>query len=219
MASSSDWVAELAHPTAGPPDKPQSWVDAFGESGEFVEGAPFAAPAPDTSPPEQPERPLNTAPVDQEVEPDPKQQAFERGKAEGRAQAEAEAQETLADQRKLRLAFRALDTAATDSLATSLAETVLALCSAAIADFRVDPDGLAERCEQAAKRLGSAASECKLHLHPEDIEQLDPETHEAWTVVADETVERAGLRFEGPEGSVSDSPEDWRRAIAAAIKG
>ena len=146
-------------------------------------------------------------------------EAFARGEARGRAAAAAEYRAEQENQRGLRLNFRALDQAAMDSLASELSNTVIALCEAAIAGFTPDPQSLSERCQEAARRMGSAAAECALHLHPQDIELLAPETREHWRIVPDPAVERGGLRFEGGEGAISDGPADWRRAIAAAIRG
>ncbi|MCK0097874.1 hypothetical protein MWU38_00625 [Qipengyuania sp. S6317L1] len=162
---------------------------------------------------------------DPEVEPepepeiDPVAQAFEQGKAAGReeamAQHEAERQQKLT----LRQTFRALDQAAMDALAGELAETVIALCTQTLADFVPAPEALKQRCLKAAQRLGAGAGEATLFLHPDDLALFDPKGVEGWKLVADPTAERASLRLETPDGLVSDRPEDWRRAIAAAVKG
>ena len=127
--------------------------------------------------------------------------------------------ETQESQRAVRLNFRALDQSAMDTLAHELAETVIALCSQTIEDMEPDADALLARCRKAAERIGGSAKECALHLHPADIALIDPGTLEHWRIVPDESLARGGLRFEGPDSAVSDGPSDWRRAIAAAVRG
>lgn len=231
MASSSDWMTALAQQTRDgetetesaprPKDDPLGWMQSLLTSGEFVEGAPFAAldPAEGQNPADNSDQHTATEPQSDAPMPDPLAEAEARGRAAGHSAAQAEWQAKSEQQRALRIAFQSFDQTAMDSLAAELADTVIHLCSSAIADFQVEPDSLAKRCGEAAARFGSSASECKLHLHPDDIARLDPETAKAWQIVADPGVERSGLRFEGADGSISDSPKDWRRAIAAAIKG
>lgn len=225
MASSSDWIAALEAQDQ-PEDKSEepAWMAALREPTGFIEGAPFA-PAPPLPPsPDQP-APVELAEEEPEAEPktDLVAQALERGFAEGHAAglAEAHVQHASTDNqmRSLRLSFRSFDQAATDAFAHELAETVIALCSGALEGFAADPDALIERCKEAAKRLGNAAQDCKLHLNPADIAALDPVSLEPWEIVPDQGVAPAGLRFEGPDGLVSDGPKEWRRAIAAAIRG
>jgi flagellar assembly protein FliH len=38
-------------------------------------------------------------------------------------------------------------------------------------------------------------------------------------VIADSSIAPGGLLLEGPDGALRDSPADWRRAIAAAVRG
>ncbi|BDW81345.1 hypothetical protein MACH24_07830 [Erythrobacter sp. Dej080120_24] len=215
MASSSDWMSALAEmePVAGP--AAPNWIEALGAGHSFVAGFPAR------DKPKEPRRPdaQVPAPAPAPDAPDPVAEAFARGEAGGRAAAAAEYRAEQEKQRGLRLNFRALDQAAMDSLASELSNTVIALCEAAIAGFTPDPQSLSQRCHEAARRIGSAAAECALHLHPQDIELLAPETREHWRIVPDPAVERGGLRFEGDEGAISDGPADWRRAIAAAIRG
>ena len=157
--------------------------------------------------------------AESEPEPDPVAEAFARGEAAGRQAVIAE-QHALAEQKAgLRQTFRSLDQAAMDALAADLSQTVIALCSQAFADFIPAPEALKQRCQKAAQRLGAGAVEATLHLHPDDLLLIDKADLGAWKIVGDPTVERGGLRFETTEGSVSDSPADWRRAIAAALRG
>ncbi|WP_299196419.1 FliH/SctL family protein [uncultured Erythrobacter sp.] len=213
MANSSDWIAALADPAEpderrGTPD----WIAALAAPGGFVEGLPIARkPAVVDCPAD----PSVTAPPP----PDPVAEALARGEALGRAAANEEREADLLHRKALRLTFRELDAAAIDSLANELAETVIALCGQTLADYQPEAEALRARCEAAATRLGKAACEHALHLNPADMELLDADTKEHWQVVADPAVERGGLHFEGPDGAISDGPADWRRAIAAAIRG
>ncbi|MEO1220217.1 MAG: FliH/SctL family protein [Pseudomonadota bacterium] len=166
------------------------------------------------------EPPSETAPSSEPVpQPDPIAEAFAQGEAEGRQAAMAE-QAALREQKlTLRQTFRALDQAAMDVLANDLAETVIALCSQSLADYVPGPEALKSRCLEAAKRIGSGASDATLYLHPDDLRLLDREGLGEWAIVGDPAVEQGGLRLETKDGSVSDRPADWRRAIAAAIRG
>lgn len=205
MASSSDWIAAMQR---GGEAEAQGWLAQLPVAGTFVEGAPYAA-RPVSQPTEPPPTP----------KPDPVAEAFARGKEAGREQAAQDHAATGEHQRALRLTLRSLDQAGLDTLASELAETVIALCSQAVAEFASDPDQLLERCNEAALRLGSATDTCSLHLHPDDIAMIEPDSLEGWKVIADASLARGSVRLEGPDGSVSDGPAEWRRAIAAAIRG
>jgi flagellar assembly protein FliH len=206
-ANLSDWLGTLAEPpgAVGP-----DWLaligggEAFRETGPFAASAPAPAPAPD-------------------LPPDPLAEALAQARAEGeragRAAAAAEAAEQAARQRALRLSFRALDEAAQGALAEDLAATVLALCDSVLAEAALDRDALLARCHAAARRIGAAAEGLALHLHPDDIALLDPAALAPWRIVPDPALERGSVLVEGPEGSVSDGPAEWRRAIAAAVRG
>lgn len=179
----------------------------------------------------------------QNVGLDPLEQAFEDGRAQGytqgynagQAKAQAEAQKQAATEQAertekdravqaravqaLRLNLRSLDQAASDALAAELADTVVTLCRHVLADFATDPQILLAHCHEAASRLGTGISQCKLHLNPDDLAAFDPAVLEQWDVVEDDTIARGALRFEGVDGAVSHGPDDWASAIAAAIRG
>ncbi|MFU7529344.1 FliH/SctL family protein [Qipengyuania sp. ASV99] len=220
MLNSSDWFAALHEPEGSVEAKAPDWIDQLTQPGGFVEGGPFGrlgererqtAPAPEMSPAATPAHNL--------PEPDPLAEAFARGEAAGRAAAAAEHTAVQDQQRALRLSFRELDQTAMDSLAGELAETVIALCEQALSEFVPEPGQLLKRCHAAARRLGSAAQDCALHLNPADIDALARETRDNWRVVADDTIARGGLKFETSDGSISDGPSEWRRAIATALRG
>ena len=219
MANSSDWLGALAEPAlvADSPD----WLALLdgGAGGAFREALPFGAQEPEVPAPLSPDPvPDVSAPA-----PDPHAEALARAYAEGetagRAAAEAEAEDRAARQRALRLAFRSLDEAARGVLADDLAATVMALCEGALAGAAIDRDGLLTRCHAAARRIGGAADTLALHLHPDDIGLLGDDALAGWRVVADAALERGAVVIESAEGSVSDGPAEWRRAIAAAVQG
>lgn len=211
MANSSDWMGALAEPVAAA-DGPD-WLALLGSGAGFRAASPFGEPQPETPAP---------AP-DPAPEPDPHAQAIARafadGEAAGRAAAAAEAEERAACQRAIRLNFRALDEAAQTVLADDLAATVQALCDGALAGAAIDRAGLVARCHAAAQRIGGAAENLTLHLHPDDIALLGDDALAGWRVTPDAALERGSVVIEGADGSVSDGPAEWRRAIAAAVQG
>ena len=212
MANSSDWLGQLAgHEEAAP-----GWLALLDGDEAFREAVPYGAPEAEAPVP-LPE------PAPEEPGPDPLAEALARayddGLAAGRAAAEAEAAELGARQRAIRLAFRSFDEAAQTVLADDLAATVLALCDGALAGAAIDRDGLLARCHAAARRIGAAAEALALHLHPDDIALLGADALADWRVVPDAALERGSVLIEGADGTVSDGPAEWRRAIAAAVRG
>lgn len=224
----SDWIGRLAAADPFPeaegeaPLAAPGWLALLGaeDAGDpaeaFREALPFAPPAP-APPPPAPE------PLAVEPEPDPAATALARayadGEAAGRAAAEAEGEARGARQRTLRLAFRTLDEAAMAVLAEDLAATVLALCEGVLGEAAFDVEALRARCRAAAQRIGGAAEGLALHLHPDDVALLGDDALPGWRIVPDHALARGAVLIEGPEGSVSDGPAEWRRAIAAAVRG
>lgn len=214
MASSSDWLGALA----APPSPEPGWLSLLGEPADFRELARFGAPDPEAAPAPAAVSALAPAPH-ADPAPDALALAYAEGAAAGRAAALAEAERDAARQRELRLAFRRLDAAALDALSTDLADTVIALCDGVLAGHATDREALLARCRAAAVRIGGAAAALRLHLHPDDIEQLGPEALADWAVIADSALEPGALLLEGPDGAVRNGPADWRRTIAAAVRG
>jgi flagellar assembly protein FliH len=217
VANSSDWLGALAEaPVDGADGGGPDWLALLGAASGFRETR-FGAPAPELVLAEP--MPL---PLPPEVEPDPEAEALARAYAEGvaagKAVAAAEAEAHAACQRALRLTFRSLDEAALGVLADDLATTVMTLCDGALAGAALDREALIARCHAAARRIGGAADSLVLHLHPEDIALLGEEALEGWQVTPDATLERGSVLIAGPEGSVSDGPAEWRRAIAAGLQ-
>lgn len=217
MVNSSDWLGALAEPlsvAAAPTSAAPEWLALLDIGAEFRAAALFAGPALAPDPEPEPDVPATLDPA-----ADARARAYAEGVAAGRAAGAAEADERTARQRALRLSFRALDEAARGVLADDLAATVIALCETALAGCALDRDGLLARCHTAARRIGGAADSLALQLHPDDIALLGEEALAGWRVAADAALERGSVRIEGPEGSVSDGPAEWRRAIAAAVRG
>lgn len=211
MANSSDWLGQLADAPFADAEAGPGWLAMVGEGAGFREALPFGEPEVAASP-ERSEPVADPA-------ADALARAFAEGEAAGRAAAEAEAAEHAARQRALRLNFRSLDEAATGLLAEDLATTVRALAEGVLGDAAIDRDGLLARCHAAAKRIGGAADALALHLHPEDIDMIGDDALAGWRVIADIGLKRGSLRIEGPDGSVGDGIDEWRRAIAAAVRG
>jgi flagellar assembly protein FliH len=214
VATSSDWLGAFAEADSAAADAP-GWLAQLGGGSAFREASPFGVPEQDAPPPPEPDPP--------EPEADPAAAAlacaYADGVAAGRAAAEAKAAERGTRQRALRLNFRALDEAASGVLADDLAATVLALCEGALAGAAIDRDGLLARCHAAARRIGGAAETLALHLHPEDIALMGDDALASWRVTPGPALERGSVLIEGADGSVSDGPAEWRRAIAAAVRG
>jgi flagellar assembly protein FliH len=210
MANSSEWLGADAVPALTPP----GWLALVGEPAGFRAGSPFDPP--------EPEAPECAPPPTTPPEPDPAEAALARayadGEAAGRAAAEAEAEASAAHQRALRLTFRALDETALGVLADDLAETVAMLCERTLAGCAIDRDALLARCDAAAQRIGGAAETLTLQLHPDDI-ALIGEALDGWRVTAEPALERGTVLIEGADGAVSDGPAEWRRAIAAGLRG
>jgi flagellar assembly protein FliH len=211
MANSSDWLGTVtdfqgAEPQATPP----GWLALLGEPAEFREAFAFGEPFA--------EAPASSAPLPDRAA-DAMARGFADGEAAGRAAAKAEVDASATRQRALRLAFRALDEAAAQVLADDLATTVMALCDGVLAECAIDREALLVRCHGAARRIGGAAETFKLHLHPDDITTLGPEALTGWQVTPDPALERGSVLIEGADGVVSDGPAEWRRAIAAGLRG
>jgi flagellar assembly protein FliH len=216
VANSSEWLAAVAAPDSAAP----GWLALLDGAQGFSEALPFGGMAPASLTDPLPESAPEPEPA---PEPDPLEAAlaaaFAEGEAAGRAAAEAEAEARAARQRGLRLSFRALDEAALATLADDLVATVSALCEGVLGEAARDPDGLLARCRAAARRIGGAAETMSLHLHPDDIALIGAAVLDGWRVVADAALEPGSLVIEGPDGSVCDGPAEWRRAIAAAVRG
>ncbi|TRD11063.1 hypothetical protein FGU71_03815 [Erythrobacter insulae] len=220
MANSSDWIGALAE---AEPDQASGrgvsdWIRALPRSAEFREGYVFADTAQLAG---QVGDCGSDVPGGTEREPaaDATARAFADGEAAGRAAMQSELDQVIAHQRDIRLAFRTLDQSAMDALAQELSATVLSLCTQVLSESAIDADALLQRARDAARTLGTAADQCVLHLHPADIDTLGQHAPQTWTIHPDTALERGSLRLEGGDGEVLDGPDQWRRAIAEALRG
>jgi flagellar assembly protein FliH len=229
VANSSEWWGALAaaqlapEPEHGSADAAPGWLALLGdgeaEDEAFRPALPFAATGGDTAPEPAPEPALEPEPETPDPHAEALARAYADGLAAGRAAAAAEGEALARHQRALRLSFHTLDEAALGVLADDLAATVLALCDGVLSAAARAPAGLRERCAAAARRIGGAADALVLHLHPDDITMIGEGALAAWRLAPDEGLERGSLRIESPDGTVSDGPAEWRRAIAAAVRG
>ncbi|KPF90050.1 hypothetical protein IP81_15885 [Novosphingobium sp. AAP83] len=163
------------------------------------------------------------AELEDEVEPhDPIAEAWAQGYARGLGEAQEAAAQLLADEEmaraRIELSITKLDAAMQADLRDRLRETVEALCEAAIAPAALDPDGLARRVEVAAAMLARAQDERVIRLHPEDLALVAARLPEDWHFIPDATLTRGAVRVEGASGGVEDGPDQWRQAIAEALR-
>jgi flagellar assembly protein FliH len=211
----SDWLGTLARNEgvveAG--GVAPGWLTLLGEGDAFREAAYGAAERAEPAPPPKPD-PVIADPLAEATA-----RAFADGERVGRAAAEVEAEARAARQRALRLNFRALDEAAMAVLAEDLSATVMALCDGVLGEAAKDRAGLLARVDAAVRRIGGAADTLALHLNPDDIALLGADALAGWRVIPDAALAPGSVLIAGADGSVSDGPAEWRRAIAAAVHG
>jgi flagellar assembly protein FliH len=211
----SDWLGTLARNEgvveAG--GVAPGWLTLLGEGDAFREAAYGAVERAEPAPPPKP-NPVIADPLAEATA-----RAFADGERVGRAAAEVEAEARAARQRALRLNFRALDEAAMAVLAEDLSATVMALCDGVLGEAAKDRAGLLARVDAAVRRIGGAADTLALHLNPDDIALLGADALAGWRVIPDAALAPGSVLIAGADGSVSDGPAEWRRAIAAAVHG
>lgn len=145
-------------------------------------------------------------------------EGFTAGFNQAKEQAAEQARQDAAARQTLDLSFARLDRELTEELRLRLRDTVAALCEAALAPLALDEDALVARIERAVAMLARADDNRLIRLHPEDLVMVAPRLTADWHVVPDPTLERGALRIESDNGGVEDGPEDWRRAIAEALR-
>ncbi len=143
---------------------------------------------------------------------------FAAGAAEARAQADERAAGEAQSRERLALSFARLDAALEEQLRQRLRDTVAALCDSVLAPHALDPDALMRRIETAVSMLSRVDDERVIRLHPDDLALVSPRLSRDWTVKPDPALERGALRVETASGGVEDGPEQWRRAIAEALR-
>ncbi len=166
--------------------------------------------------------PAANASDEAEAERDPVAEAYGRGFADGRAEAEARAArleaERDAQRAAIELAFARFDAASAKDLRERLRQTVHALCEATVLPTALDATALAARIEKAAAMLQRAQDERRVLLHPEDIALVEGRLPADLTLVADPSVERGALRIETEDGGIEDGPAQWRRILGEAFR-
>lgn len=186
-----------------------------GGTGNFARDARFVRALPEEPAPV-------FEPVPETESRDPVADAWTEGYAQGSADAQEAAAQIIAEQDEARtrieLALGRLDAGMQADLKERLCETIMALCEAAIAPAALDPDGLARRVEVAAAMLARAQDERVIRLHPEDLALIAARLPGDWHFEPDAALERGAVRVEGAQGGVENGPEQWRQAIAEALR-
>lgn len=191
--------AEARAVQAGP-----AWLSALSARGGFAPDLPFVTPS--------------VAPVEGEREANEALAcAHAAGLAEGRLLAEAEFAIAAEARAALGASLTRLDEAMQQQLALRLAETVAALCEAALAPLAIDPEALQRRCINAAGMVGDGIIDASLRLHPDDIALLDPGFASTWHLVPDVALERGSVVLDMAEGAVVDGPGEWLGALREAL--
>lgn len=203
MANLSDLLAGAVTPAAS-----TGWIAALERTASFRSLGPVEVDAPAGA---------SRSPVTADVTEVAAADAYARGLAEGIARAAAESAEERAAMGQLSLGFSRLDAEAASAIGQHLTQVVAALCEQIIEPVLIDRTMLARRCTALAAQLGSAPAACALHLHPDDVALLADDMMAGWTIRPQPDLQRGSLRLEGPDGIIADGPDEWRRAIAAAL--
>lgn len=181
-----------------------AWLSALSARGGFSPDLNFAAPPPELTDEAQ------------EAE-DALARAFAAGVAEGRVAAQNEFADHAEAHGALAASLTRLDEAMQQQLAQRLAETVAALCEAAMAPLTLDAEALQRRCIRAAGIVGEGIIDASLRLHPDDVALLDRGFASTWHLVPDAMLERGTVVFDMAEGAVVDGPGEWHAALREAL--
>lgn len=174
----------------------------------FARDARFAPFAIEATPEPRADDPISRAFTD----------GYIKGAEETLLQARAAAAEEAAARGQIEAAFEKLGEAETERLEERLRETVLALCEQAMAPFAIDPEALTIRIRKALDLLRRAEDDRILRLHPDDLALVADRLPDGLKLEPDTALARGGLRIETAEGGVEDGPDQWRRAIAEALR-
>jgi flagellar assembly protein FliH len=160
--------------------------------------------------------------ADAAAAPDPLEQAWARGYAEGaeaaRSAAEAAAAADDAARHRIETALAQMDEAQTRAFAARLQDTVLALCGGVLDQAAIDPQALMQRVERAVAMFNRANDERTIRLHPEDLALIHARLPADWHCLADAALERGMVRVETADGGVEDGPAQWRAALEEALR-
>jgi len=168
--------------------------------------------------------PLRAAPPPVAAEPatDPIAAAWSEGFTAGCNEAmdaaEQAAREAHAAREKLSASFVRLDAEMAENLRHRLIETVTALCESVLQPMALDAEALARRAEKAVAMFVRADDERVIRLHPDDLDLVADKLPADWQVIPDSALERGALRIETINGGVEDGPQQWRAAIAEALR-
>lgn len=143
--------------------------------------------------------------------------AFERGRAQGLAEAAEASNRESTERRKLGSALRKLDGEMVERLSVEMSETIAVLCEATLAPLTLDTGLLQTRCANAARLLGERQADRVLHLCPQDTTALDADFATQWVILPDTTLEPGSLRIEQAGGGISDGPAQWRAQLQQAL--
>jgi flagellar assembly protein FliH len=200
-------MANLSDPAALPADRTApDWIGALSASRGFVPDPGLHSLGQSTGP-----DPEDTATVEALA------QAYAQGEAAGRAAATAEWEAKLEIGADLGRVLTRFDAAARRAIQLRLAETVATLCEQVIKPHLIDRTSIESRCDEALRWIDGGPERLQLHLHPDDINMLGEDRLAVWNLAPDPSLPRGSLLLEGPEGLVSDGPDEWRRAIAGAL--
>ena len=144
-------------------------------------------------------------------------EAYTRGVADGRAEAEARFAANSETGARLAGTWQRLDTTLAAEAAERLTEAVVALCEATLAPLALDPQAIADRAARAIDLLVERDAATTLRLHPDTLALVAPLLPTDLALRPDPTLARGALAVDTPEGGLIDDPTEWPRAIRAAI--
>lgn len=191
------------------------------QAGGALPYAPFTPPRAAAAQPVPPP-PVAPPPRAPDLVEEARQQGYDRGHLDGRAEAEQEALQREAVRARFAFGFEKVDAQCAEQLRQRLMDTIVALCEATLAPMALDKDALARRVERAVAMFARADDERVIRLNREDMEALRDKLPAEWHFSVDDTLEPGALRVESTSrgvdgGGVEDGPREWRRAIAEAL--
>ncbi|MBA14803.1 MAG: flagellar biosynthesis protein FliH [Sphingomonas sp.] len=152
---------------------------------------------------------------------DPIADARDRGFAEGRAAAMAEAAASRTQELALLEQVSQSLSAGThfdrDRLAAQIRQTVLHLVRKLVGELGIAPDMLASRIEAAVDMLADSAESALLRVHPDDVALLADRLPKNIFPVGDPHLGRGSFVIESASTIVEDGPDLWIEQLADAI--
>ncbi|QIG78722.1 FliH/SctL family protein [Stakelama tenebrarum] len=152
---------------------------------------------------------------------DPIAAAREKGFAEGRAAAQAEAAAARGQELALLEQVSQSLSAGThfdrDRLAAQIRQTVIHLVTRMVGELGISPELLAGRIEAAVEMLADSAESALLRVHPDDVELLTDRLPANVFPVGDPNLTRGSFVIESASTIVEDGPDLWIEQLAEAI--